>query len=109
MSRGEDATEKVADLLARLGTTPAAVADSLRAAGITGVTDNVFADPIANYLKASGVERPEVDLEHVNLDAYENPDMTDGPFRVRHPKAVREFLVAFDNGSYRDLLAEVNA
>jgi hypothetical protein len=107
MSRGEQATEKVVELLAQLGNTSDAVADSLRAAGIKGSPDSVFDDPIANYLKANGILSPEVDLEQVALDAYENPDMTDGPFRVRHPKAVREFLIEFDNGtSYLDLLAD---
>ena len=109
MSRGEDAVEKVGDLLDQLGTTRDAVVDNLRKSGITGLTDNVFADPIANYLKAHGITAPEVDMEQVALDAYEDPDMTDGPFRVRLPRAVREFLVAFEDGSYPDLLAKASA
>jgi hypothetical protein len=106
MSAGEDAVETVTDLLRNLGDTADAVADTLHMAGVTGVTDNVFADPVANYLKLRGIQSPEVDLECVALDAYENPDMTDGPFRVHHPRPVRDFLVAFDNGEYADLLAE---
>lgn len=106
MSRGEDAVETVTDLLRALGDSGEAVADSLRKAGITGKADNVHEDPIANYLKANGIVAPEVDLEMVALDAYENPDMTDGPFRVRHPRPVREFLIAFDAGDYADLRVE---
>ncbi|GAA0583149.1 hypothetical protein GCM10010172_80230 [Paractinoplanes ferrugineus] len=108
MSRGEEAVEWVAELLRQLGPTREEVADSLRKAGITGLPDNVFEDPIANYLKANGVTSPEVDLEQVALDAYENPDMTDGPFRVRLPRPVREFILAFEEGAYADLRAEVN-
>lgn len=109
MSTAEEIVETVALLLAQLGTDRDAVANSLRKAGITGMADNVLHDPIANYLKANGITAPEVDLEQVALDAYEHPDGFDGPIRVLHPAAVRNFLLAFDNGAYADLRAsEVN-
>lgn len=109
-SRVEEIVDKVSYLLAQLGADKDAVAASLRSHGITGLVDNVQHDPIANYLKAGGVVLPEVDLEQVALDAYEADDGSDGPIRVLHPAAVRDFCVAFDEGEYADLRAlEANA
>ena len=100
-------TEKVIDtvrhLLAQLGSTADEVAASLRKQGITGKPGDVTADPIANYLRAHGVDSPEVDLEQVSLAAYEDPCGSNGPISVDHPAPVRAFVIAFDNGDFQDL------
>ncbi len=81
--------------LKALGTTKAAVAGKLKRLGFKG--HRCYADecPIANYLKSKGL----------NIGSGVVPDAIDEyGERVKTTKAVEEFICAFDNGDYPQLV-----
>lgn len=95
-----DLKERIEALLAGLGDTADAVADSLRAKGIKGNRDDGCECPVANLIYA------EVEESHggnwsdsaggwfVSGAYIRTPDGDIDP-----PRAVTEFIEAFDNGS----------
>lgn len=92
----------VAVELARLGDTAAAVAASLRAAGAVGPRGSHVFCPLAVYLYRVTGSCLQVDNNQVWL-VDENGDMSNAN-RIWLPYGVREFVVAFDNGYYSELL-----
>lgn len=85
--------------LKALGDTPDAVADTLRALGITGVRRSHRTCPVARYL--SEVFGPDVsvgrDMSHVRVNGVIAETTT--------PQPVTQFISLFDNGRYPDLEA----
>ena len=96
-----DHTATVAELLAGLGDTPDAVADTLRARGIKGVREHCCACPIAELLKRNGIPNPHVECARV----WPDPDSM-WKVSTRMPAAVQVFIDRFDEGVYLDLGVE---
>jgi hypothetical protein len=93
---------ELSGILAGMGQTPDEVAATLRAAGIKGVRNTVrFLNPIVKYSQ-----------QHILVDNYALDVMQPGILRMKvqtvtHnlalPRAVIDFLAAFDTGGYPDL------
>jgi hypothetical protein len=93
---------ELSGILAEMGHTADEVAATLRAAGIKGVRNTVrFLNPIVKYSQ-----------QHILVDNYALDVMQPGILRMKlqtatHdlplPKAVIDFLAAFDTGAYPDL------
>lgn len=88
----------VAVELARLGDTAAAVASSLHAAGATGSRGQAILCPLAMYI--SRVTGHDCQATSYFIHLADQP----GNDTVPLPDGVREFVVAFDNGYYSELL-----
>lgn len=94
-----DHTAAVAELLAGLGDTPDAVADTLRAKGIKGKRGDFCGCPVARCVQELlGTENANVSDVWVYFVAG----------RVPTPRPVSDFLSLFDRGVYLDLV-EVEA
>lgn len=92
----------VVEVLQKLGATADEVAAALRVRGVQGVRNTVrFLNPIVRYVQAQvvGVQGCDViqrDRIHIDLRAGQVEE-------VPLPRAVQEFLEAFDRGLYPDL------
>lgn len=84
----------IKEALTNLGSTPDAIADSLRRHRIYGYRDNPNECPIANYLWMVGGKYPMVDgyISRVTINFNR--------VTVRAPSAVEKFVELFDSGKY---------
>jgi len=98
---------RVRYLLADLGDSPDAVAETLRAAGITGVREVGSACPVANWLhhQEPTLGDLEVSEEEVALLLSDDDEPGDHFEWVIQTDAVADFIVRFDHGHYPDLVA----
>jgi hypothetical protein len=96
--------EDLAALLQTLGESPAAVADSLLAAGITGKRDDPECCPVANWLRRETGAEPYVEVDEAQLRGTRGAEAIE----VKLPRAVRGFVEAFDFCEYLDLEADDN-
>lgn len=110
----EELTEQwLTQTLAGLGTEADRVAATLRAAKITGEQYSPTGCPVARYLTERTRERwpsARVTVSVSNSTATVGIDLPDTGYQyvvARPPKAVKEFIHAFDvDGAYTDLIAE---
>ncbi len=95
-------------MLLLLGTSPTAVATTLKANGIKGVRNTVRdLNPIVRFAQA------RLPIDHYRLDVLHGDGMAKYLLRVtlpdgrqeqaEFPQPVREFLDAFNNGAHADL------
>lgn len=92
--------EELGVLLGTLGTTADAIADRLRADGITGRVGNTGCCPVANWLKReTGCEDVTAGLTRVFVGGYLAPE-------VETPEPISVFMEWFDDGVYPDLVEE---
>ncbi len=92
--------DELAVLLATLGDTPVAVAETLRAKGIKGRPCESSRCPIANWLVT---ETGAVTVE-VDSDIYFRHAGAHGLWIDPTPDAVAEFIRRFDEGDFPDLI-----
>lgn len=92
--------EMAEELLAKMGNTPEEVAAFLREKGIKGVPDDKTEDPVCRYLKEQ-LNTADVQIEHG--DCYVDSNGTWEP-SCPLPQAVDEFLIAFDQSRFTDLI-----
>jgi hypothetical protein len=94
-----DLKERIEQMLARLGDTADAVADSLRAKGIKGDTTDGECCPIANALSAEFPEAANGVWGSENGDWWvESAYIRTPAGRVYTPGPVKEFIRVFDDG-----------
>lgn len=91
--------DELAELLARLGPTPAAVAESLRDAGITGCRESANGCPVARYLRQRGANAAVVSIADTAIIS----DNNSVPVAVLNPAAVSRFIEDFDAGGWPEL------
>jgi hypothetical protein len=97
MTRTKQAIDLPA-LLAELGSTPAVIANSLRAAGCQGVRSDPCRCPVSVWLgRRTGVEA-------VRFSVHHNAVIFQGEFHWL-PTAVQEFVGLYDRGLYPSLVA----
>lgn len=89
--------EELQAALARLGSSPEEIAESLNTKGISGYRRKPTNCPIANYLKQ---EFPNVGLIYVG-----GVVCFDETKKIPTPTEVREFINGFDKGFYPKLTA----
>lgn len=95
------AVDQLGQILADLGDTPDAVADRLRALGITGQQVSGCACPIALYLNQNGFSGASVN--HLTA-LVKNPAGDFKTIEVAMPRPVSRFINRFDDGVYLDLV-----
>lgn len=95
--------DHIRDLLAHLGDTPDAVANSLRLRGFVGVRDDGCNCPVANYLRAHGVD--EVNVTRTDIADDRTVGVHPGYWSMPTPGPIAEFIEAFDNACKYDDLA----
>lgn len=83
-------------LLRELGDTPKAIATSLRRRRLKGMLGVSNFCPLARYLKAKTGELTTVTEGYVDCDGLHNVPM---------PQPCRDFVEAFDNNEFPDLVA----
>jgi hypothetical protein len=89
-------------MLDELGTTPDAVADTLRARGIQGVRNTVrILNPIVRYVTSQYPDARAVDL--ILVDRLRIVFASGEPTEVPVPEAVLRFLEMFHRGAYPEL------
>jgi hypothetical protein len=89
-------------MLERLGDTPEAVAETLRAAGVTGVRNTVrILNPVVRYALAATAGVREMDL--ISGDRLRTVFATGVVTEEVVPAAVLAFLDSFHRGEYPDL------
>jgi hypothetical protein len=91
--------DQLYELLTGLGQTPDEVAESLRAAGVTGKREDAECCPVAIWLKRATGADPYVDCEAASVRYV--PDAPE--VETSSPMAVRGFVVRFDHHQYPDL------
>jgi len=89
-------------MLEQLGSTPDAVADSLRAAGIKGVRNTVrFLNPVVRYVRTQIPDVYGIDL--ILGDRLRIVFATGERTEEAVPEPVQRFLEGFHRGQYPDL------
>lgn len=93
-------SKTITQLLSDLGTTPDQVASTLQEQGIKGFVGNPFYCPVAKYLTQKGVHNCGVAPFTITYDISKW-----FPFsrKVYVPEVVKDFVIAFDGGSYPTL------
>src|SRR5947209_7237698 len=100
-----DQADNLVNVLSGMGQSPDEVAETLRAAGIQGVRNAVrFLNPIIRFCQ------PHVRAGHFALDLIQGDVLrmvlpNEKPESVPLPRPVKEFLDAFNRGTYPDLEA----
>lgn len=105
MSHEHELKRRALDLLSSLGSSRAAVAGSLLDARVTGTPGNAEHCPIAAYLHA--VMGAEPNVRSLMVGTRRLLVMLEGrrrPLRIMLPRAVRDFVVAFDTRTYPGLV-----
>jgi len=100
--RSDDLTDRIADLIARLGDTPDAIAYRLAEARITGNRADAGCCPIANYLRRA---EPCIELVDVCGDAIDVWTTAGEHAWLRAPDEIEEFVSLFDTERYPHLYA----
>lgn len=96
--------EELVALLASLGNSADAVADTLYAAGVRGKPDDATCCPVANWLSQEAGLEPYVEREGVCLYLDIDQDFEVQPqLRADTPPAVAEFIQRFDHDGYPEL------
>jgi hypothetical protein len=93
--------ESLLALLAGLGSTPGAVADSLRAAKISGRKGDICHCPVAMLLRNTGCRHVTTTHEHCRTRVGDVGEWVS----VETPEPVGEFMRKFDRGEFPDLNA----
>jgi hypothetical protein len=109
MTRNERAVLKheVSVLLDQLGSTPEAVGESLRRAGVRGDPFLVSRCPVARYLHAVVGAEPNVGKIKVGLyKTVINGPRWWRPMTIGLPLPVRLFVLGFDRGQFPELLSQ---
>jgi hypothetical protein len=88
--------KSIKELLNELGGNEKEIAQSLRAKNIKGVRNSYISCPIANYLRTS-----KSNVCKINTSTYWS-SVNDESFE--HPQAVTDFIIAFDDMNYPDLI-----
>jgi hypothetical protein len=89
-------------LVAQLGSTPNQIARSLLAKGCTGIQESPNHCPLANYLCLQGYPYISVDL--CDLIVFNQSEPHKDPYRLRLPPVFSDFIEAFDEGGYPELI-----
>ena len=106
IGRGSDGGEDVTlhDLLARLGATPDAVAETLRAEGCNGPPYNDCFCPVANYLRKHTGQAASAAAFACSLGEFRFEDGIPVEFdprvSARTPEPVAQLITAYDHGDY---------
>lgn len=87
--------DSLSDLLNGMGNTAPAIAAFLEGQGIRGVLKELYACPIAIYLRNQGCKNPAVTRTSISTDTES----------VRPPNAVRRFILLFDAGDFPQLVS----